>query len=78
MVSRSPPIDPGYLRCALSVLCLAKLKHTVLASISDGSAMYGIDGLWIAAHLRLLMAYVVIVRSSRWLLDSGLEGDASI
>jgi len=50
----------------------------VLALIRDSSVMCGIDGFWIAAHLQLMIGYVAINRSSRWLMELGLKGDASI
>jgi benzoylformate decarboxylase len=41
-------------------ISLAQPGRPVVAAIGDGSAMYGIQGLWTAAHLRLPITYVVI------------------
>lgn len=41
-------------------ISLAQTGRPVVAAIGDGSAMYGIQGLWTAAHLRLPITYVVI------------------
>ena len=39
---------------------LAQPGRPVVTAIGDGSAMYGIQGLWTAAHLRLPITYVVM------------------
>ncbi|MFH1922967.1 MAG: thiamine pyrophosphate-binding protein [Planctomycetota bacterium] len=46
------------LNCAIGVK-LAWPERPVLALIGDGSAMYGIQGLWTAAHYRLPVTFVV-------------------
>ncbi|OHB82709.1 MAG: hypothetical protein A2V98_16690 [Planctomycetes bacterium RBG_16_64_12] len=46
------------LNCAIGVK-LAWPDRPVLALIGDGSAMYGIQGLWTAAHYRLPVTFVV-------------------
>mgnify|MGYP002479181253 FL=1 len=38
---------------------LAKPGRPVLAVVGDGSAMYSIQGLWTAAHLKLPITYVI-------------------
>jgi benzoylformate decarboxylase len=39
---------------------LAQPGRPVVAAIGDGSAMYGIQALWTAAHLKLPISYVII------------------
>ena len=39
---------------------LAQSGRPVVAAIGDGSAMYGIQALWTAAHLKLPITYVII------------------
>ncbi|MGZ8212856.1 MAG: thiamine pyrophosphate-dependent enzyme, partial [Burkholderiales bacterium] len=39
---------------------LARPGQPVLAAVGDGSAMYAIQALWTAAHLRLPITYAVI------------------
>jgi len=39
---------------------LAQPKRPVVATIGDGSAMYGIQALWTAAHFKLPITYVII------------------
>lgn len=46
------------LNCAIGVK-LAWPDRPVLALIGDGSAMYGIQGLWTAAHYRLPVTFVI-------------------
>ena len=46
------------LNCAIGVQ-LAWPDRPVLAVIGDGSAMYGIQGLWTAAHYRLPVTFVI-------------------
>ncbi|MBN2476210.1 MAG: hypothetical protein JXB62_16475 [Pirellulales bacterium] len=46
------------LNCAIGVQ-LAWPERPVLALIGDGSAMYGIQGLWTAAHYRLPVTFVL-------------------
>ena len=41
-------------------ISLAQPGRPVVVAIGDGSAMYGIQGLWTAAHLRLPITYVII------------------
>jgi len=40
-------------------ISLAKPGRPVLAIVGDGSAMYSIQGLWTAAHLKLPITYVI-------------------
>ena len=40
-------------------ISLAKPARPVVAIVGDGSAMYGIQGLWTAAHFRLPITYVI-------------------
>jgi benzoylformate decarboxylase len=50
----------------------------VVAAIGDGSAMYGIQALWTAAHLRLPITYVLINnRSYRIIKERLLAGRKS-
>ena len=46
------------LNCAIGVK-LAWPDRPVLALIGDGSAMYGIQGLWTAAHYRIPVTFVI-------------------
>ena len=46
------------LNCAIGVQ-LAWPERPVLALIGDGAAMYGIQGLWTAAHYRLPVTFVI-------------------
>ena len=39
---------------------LAWPDRPVLALIGDGSAMYGIQGLWTAAHYRMPVTFVIV------------------
>jgi len=41
-------------------VALAQPKRPIVAIIGDGSAMYSIQSLWTAAHLRLPITYVII------------------
>jgi benzoylformate decarboxylase len=41
-------------------ISLAQPGRSVVAAIGDGSAMYGIQALWTAAHLKLPITYVII------------------
>jgi benzoylformate decarboxylase len=41
-------------------LSLAHPKRPVVAVIGDGSAMYSIQGLWTAAHLKLPITYIIV------------------
>jgi benzoylformate decarboxylase len=41
-------------------ISLAQPGRPVVAAIGDGSAMYGIQALWTAAHLKLPVTYVII------------------
>ena len=41
-------------------ISLAQPQRPVVAAIGDGSAMYGIQALWTAAHLKLPITYVII------------------
>ena len=41
-------------------ISLAQPQRPVVAAIGDGSAMYAIQALWTAAHLKLPITYVII------------------
>ncbi len=41
-------------------ISLAQPGRAVVAAIGDGSAMYGIQALWTAAHLKLPITYVIV------------------
>lgn len=54
---------------------LAQPGRPVVAAIGDGSAMYGIQALWTAAHLKLPITYVIINnRSYRIIKERLLAG----
>jgi benzoylformate decarboxylase len=56
-------------------ISLAQPGRPVVAAIGDGSAMYGIQALWTAAHLRLPITYVLINnRSYRIIKERLLAG----
>jgi benzoylformate decarboxylase len=56
-------------------ISLAQPGRPVVAAIGDGSAMYGIQALWTAAHLRLPITYVLINnRSYRIIKERLLTG----
>ncbi len=56
-------------------ISLAQPTRPVVAAIGDGSAMYGIQGLWSAAHLRLPITYVIVNnRSYRIIKERLLAG----
>ncbi|MFZ2736668.1 MAG: thiamine pyrophosphate-dependent enzyme [Burkholderiaceae bacterium] len=56
-------------------ISLAQPTRPVIAAIGDGSAMYGIQGLWSAAHLRLPITYVIVNnRSYRIIKERLLAG----
>jgi benzoylformate decarboxylase len=57
---------------------LAQPGRPVVAAIGDGSAMYGIQALWTAAHLKLPITYVIINnRSYRIIKERLLAGRKS-
>ncbi|MBP8294647.1 MAG: hypothetical protein KAX84_00980 [Burkholderiales bacterium] len=41
-------------------ISLAQPERPVVAVLGDGSAMYGIQGLWTAAHLRLPITFIIV------------------
>ena len=49
----------GWAIAAAVGISLAKPKRRVVAIIGDGSAMYSIQALWTAAHLKLPITYVI-------------------
>ena len=51
---------------------LADLSRPVCAIIGDGSAMYSIQALWTAAHLKLPMTYIITNNSSYRILKQRL------
>jgi benzoylformate decarboxylase len=56
-------------------ISLAQPGRPVVAAIGDGSSMYGIQGLWTAAHLKLPITYVIINnRSYRIIKERLLAG----
>ncbi|MHC4403290.1 MAG: thiamine pyrophosphate-binding protein [Planctomycetota bacterium] len=57
------------LNCAIGVQ-LAWPDRPVLALVGDGSAMYGIQGLWTAAHYRLPVTFVVTNNSEYRILKN--------
>jgi len=59
-------------------ISLAQPGRPVVAAIGDGSAMYGIQALWTAAHLKLPITYVIINnRSYRIIKERLLSGRKS-
>jgi len=52
---------------------LAQPGRPVVAIIGDGSAMYGIQALWTAAHLRLPITYLITNNSSYRILKERLK-----
>ena len=59
-------------------ISLAQPGRPVVAAIGDGSAMYGIQALWTAAHLKLPITYVIINnRSYRIIKERLLAGRQS-
>ncbi len=58
------------LGCALGVK-LAWPERPVLAMLGDGAALYGIQGLWSAAHYRLPVTFVVCNNRQYQILKSG-------
>jgi benzoylformate decarboxylase len=53
-------------------ISLAQPGRPVLAVIGDGSAMYGIQALWTAAHLKLPITYVIVNNRSYRILKERL------
>lgn len=59
-------------------ISLAQPGRPVVAAIGDGSAMYGIQALWTAAHLKLPITYLIINnRSYRIIKERLLSGRKS-
>ncbi len=58
------------LGCAIGVK-LAWPDRPVLALLGDGAALYGIQGLWSAAHYRLPVTFVVCNNAQYQILKSG-------
>ena len=58
------------LGCALGVK-LAWPDRPVLAMLGDGAALYGIQGLWSAAHYRLPVTFVVCNNRQYQILKAG-------
>ena len=54
-------------------ISLAQPGRPVLAVIGDGSAMYGIQALWTAAHLKLPITYLITNNSSYRILKERLK-----
>jgi benzoylformate decarboxylase len=54
-------------------ISLAQPGRPVLAIIGDGSAMYGIQALWTAAHLKLPITYLITNNSSYRILKERLK-----
>ncbi len=61
------------LGCALGVK-LAWPNRPVLALLGEGAAMYGIQGLWSAAHHKLNVTYVICNNAQYQILKSGATG----
>ena len=55
---------------------LALPGRPVTAIVGDGSAMYGIQALWTAAHLKLPMTYVITNNRSYRIIKERLVVDA--
>jgi benzoylformate decarboxylase len=56
-------------------ISLARPSRPIVAAIGDGSAMYGIQALWTAAHLKLPITYVIVNnRSYRIIKERLLAG----
>ena len=53
-------------------ISLAQPKRPVVAVIGDGSAMYGVQALWTAAHLKLPITYVIANNRSYRILKERL------
>ncbi len=61
------------LGCALGVK-LAWPGRPVLALLGEGAAMYGIQGLWTAAHYRLPVTFVIANNAQYQILKIGAQG----
>ncbi len=61
------------LGCALGVK-LAWPERPVLAMLGEGAAMYGIQGLWSAAHHRLNVTFVICNNAQYQILKAGAAG----
>jgi benzoylformate decarboxylase len=61
------------LGCALGVK-LAWPERPVLAMLGDGAAMYGIQGLWSAAHHKLNVTFVICNNAQYQILKAGSVG----
>lgn len=61
------------LGCALGVK-LAWPDRPVLAMLGEGAAMYGIQGLWSAAHHKLNVTYVICNNAQYQILKAGAAG----
>ena len=61
------------LGCALGVK-LAWPERPVLAMLGEGAAMYGIQGLWSAAHHKLNVTYVICNNAQYQILKAGAAG----
>src|SRR5205823_5413480 len=61
------------LGCAIGVN-LAWPDRPVLALLGDGAAVFGIQGLWTAAHLRLPVTFVICNNAQYQILKVGARG----
>jgi benzoylformate decarboxylase len=61
------------LGCSLGVK-LAWPERPVLAMLGEGAAMYGIQGLWSAAHHKLAVTFVICNNAQYQILKSGAAG----
>jgi benzoylformate decarboxylase len=61
------------LGCSLGVK-LAWPERPVLAMLGEGAAMYGIQGLWSAAHYKLPVTFVICNNAQYQILKSGATG----
>src|SRR6185295_13024415 len=61
------------LGCALGVK-LAWPERPVLAILGEGAAMYGISGLWSAAHHKLNVTFVIANNAQYQILKAGAAG----
>lgn len=64
----------GFALPAATGLRLARPDRPVIAVLGDGSALYGIHGLWSAAHYRIGVVYIVLANGRYAVMDQ-IAGD---
>lgn len=64
----------GFAMAGAVGICLALPDRPVMAMVGDGSAMYSIQALWTAAHLKLPLTYVITNNRSYRILKERLKG----